>query len=108
MAHIALKHTGFSINMLNGSVDTGTDLATNEFNKTLIQIFNKAAAIENEPVNVMDGVIFWTSEIHHIDMAGRCHDEKGILDIFSHYISKGCTASPQNPVPYEFFFSIYG
>lgn len=42
-----------------------------EFMDCLVRLFNKAAAIEREPVDTGDGVLLYTSEVHLIDMAGR-------------------------------------
>lgn len=39
--------------------------------ETLVRIFNKAAAIEREPVDTGDGIFLYTSEVHLIDAVGR-------------------------------------
>lgn len=42
-----------------------------EITDLLIRILNKAAAIENEPVDTGRGVLLHPSEVHLIDLAGR-------------------------------------
>jgi DNA-binding MarR family transcriptional regulator len=53
----------------------GGDLSADEFMDLLTRLFNKAAVIEQEPVDTGDGVLLYTSEIHLIDVAGRFPDE---------------------------------
>jgi DNA-binding MarR family transcriptional regulator len=57
--------------MLNHRTGTGTDPAVDEIVDHLIRIFNKAAAIEREPVDIGHGVLLHPSEVHLIDIAGR-------------------------------------
>lgn len=38
-------------------------------------IFNRAAAVEREPVDVGHGVLLYSSEVHLIDLAGRFPEE---------------------------------
>ena len=61
--------------MLNHSPGSERDHSIEEFTDCLVRLFNKAAAIEREPVDTGDGVLLFTSEIHLIDMAGRFPEE---------------------------------
>lgn len=56
-----------------GSADGNTD--TDQFMALMTRLFNKAAAIEQEPVDTGDGVLLYTSEIHLLDLAGRFPNE---------------------------------
>lgn len=61
--------------MLNDSVPAEGDIPAEEIMDTLTRLFNKAAAIEREPVDTGDGILLYTSEVHLIDMAGRFPEE---------------------------------
>lgn len=61
--------------MLNDSAPINADTTVEEIMDTFTRLFNKAAAIEREPVDTGDGVFLHTSEVHLIDMAGRFSEE---------------------------------
>jgi DNA-binding MarR family transcriptional regulator len=63
-----------SVAMLNNPREDGYD-AAEEFTDLLTRLFNKAARIEQEPVDTGDSVLLYTSEIHLIDVAGRFPEE---------------------------------
>jgi len=54
--------------------EDGSDTA-DEFMDLFTRLFNKAALLEQEPVDTGDGVLLHTSEIHLLDMAGRFPEE---------------------------------
>jgi len=77
--------------MLNNSSEVGYDTAE-EFMDLFTRLFNKAAMIEQEPVDTGDGVLLYTSEIHLIDMAGR-FPEESMSALASHLgITKGAVS----------------
>jgi DNA-binding MarR family transcriptional regulator len=53
----------------------GSDPSAEEFTDLLSRLFNKAAAIERDPVDTGDGVLLHASEVHLLDMAGRFPQE---------------------------------
>lgn len=61
--------------MLNDSPPADGDTPAEEIMDALTRLFNKAAAIEREPVDTGDGILLYTSEVHLIDMAGRFPEE---------------------------------
>ncbi|HEX3002014.1 MAG TPA: transcriptional regulator [Methanoregula sp.] len=61
--------------MLNDSIPVNNDIPAEEIMDTFTRLFNKAAAIEREPVDTGDGILLYTSEVHLIDMAGRFPEE---------------------------------
>lgn len=61
--------------MLNDSATTDDDIPVEEIMDLFTRLFNKAAAIEREPVDTGDGILLYTSEVHLIDMAGRFPEE---------------------------------
>lgn len=77
--------------MLNNSGEDRCDTAE-EFMDLFTRLFNKAAMIEQEPVDTGDGVLLYTSEIHLIDIAGR-FPEEGMSALASHLgITKGAVS----------------
>jgi len=61
--------------MLNDSLPGDGDIPAEEIMDLFTRLFNKAAAIEREPVDTGDGILLYTSEVHLIDMAGRFPEE---------------------------------
>ncbi len=59
--------------MLTNLKEAGCD--TEEFMDMFTRLFNKAAIIEQQPVDTGDGILLYTSEIHLIDLAGRFPEE---------------------------------
>jgi DNA-binding MarR family transcriptional regulator len=57
--------------MLNNPADDISPLDRSGITELLVRIFNKAAAIERDPVDTGDGVLLYTSEVHLIDAAAR-------------------------------------
>lgn len=49
---------------------------------SLVRIMNKAATIEQQPLDIGHGVLLYASEVHLIDVAGRYPDE-GVSQIAS-------------------------
>jgi DNA-binding MarR family transcriptional regulator len=59
---------------------------------SLVRIMNKAAAIEQHPLDIGHGVLLHASEVHLIDVAGRYPDE-GVSQIASRLgITKGAVS----------------
>ncbi|RPI39348.1 MAG: MarR family transcriptional regulator [Methanoregulaceae archaeon] len=77
--------------MLNNVRDDGCNTAE-KFMDLFARLLNKAALIEQEPVDTGDGVLLCTSEIHLIDMAGR-FPEESMSALASHLgITKGAVS----------------
>lgn len=78
--------------MLNNDDRTGRVCDTGAFMDRLTRLFNKAAAIEREPVDTGDGVLLHTSEVHLLDMAGR-YPQEGMSTLASRLgITKGAVS----------------
>jgi DNA-binding MarR family transcriptional regulator len=78
--------------MLNNDDLTGRVCDTGAFMDLLTRLFNKAAAIEREPVDTGDGVLLHTSEVHLLDMAGR-YPQEGMSSLASRLgITKGAVS----------------
>lgn len=73
--------------MLNDSARADSEIPAEEIMDTLTRLFNKAAAIEREPVDTGNGILLYTSEVHLIDMAGRFPEDS----LSSHAVRLGIT-----------------